>query len=231
LSTQEGTLTFGAAFPADDAVARWISSLAMAHNDLVQVHNLYVAQPDGGEGIFLVRLAAGHLAEIGDAKGPFGQGHDDWPEVVTFVGALPKAARDDFVALKDVLLDRSPDSFGWKVDQIRNRVFHYPHLHPGQSGGSRLELTRALRVNAGDEATVRVAGGTVGGVRLGFADELALWMTLDRVKALDRASMATFVREVVDAQVRFLRFGQIALSRYFARLPARTVTITTSSSP
>src|SRR5262245_26539562 len=81
---------------ADDPVARWIVCLAIARDDIVLVHDLYVQHPDGADGIYLVRVAAAHLSELGDERGPFAAGYSDWPPVQDFVAALSRQSRADF---------------------------------------------------------------------------------------------------------------------------------------
>lgn len=212
---------FDAALQADDPVARWVTCVSMAWNDIVFVHDLYVEHDDGGRGVYLVRVAAGHLSEILDPKGPFGAGYDDWTDVQAFVAALPKKARGDLERLRSIQADRSTsETLGWRLDRMRNHVFHYPHLHNARSGGTRLEVSRALRKKEAEDGSITLDGGTVKGTRLGFADEISISLALERaeIDVSDVAALRAFTRELLDVQLRFIRFGEVAIDRYLRAL-------------
>src|SRR5687768_10424096 len=77
------TFRIGDAFPADDPVARWITALAMSHND-IRHGNLRMIDPGtpDHERLYYLRLVASHFKEIAD---DLSQAYDTWPEVRTFV--------------------------------------------------------------------------------------------------------------------------------------------------
>ena len=213
---------FGEGLAADDPVARWVTSLSMSWNDIVFAHVLYSEHNDGGPGIYLVRVAAGHLSEAFDPSGPFGLGYDEWSEVQEFVATLPKRARDDFERLRSAQADRSiKGTLSWRLGQMRNHVFHYPHLHAARSGGERLDLTRTLRGKAADEGSVSVQDETVKGIRLGFADDVSIALAFARAKIdpSDVRAVRTFTKELLGVQQRFIRFGEVAIDRYLQSLP------------
>jgi uncharacterized protein (DUF934 family) len=219
-------MKFGDALPAEDPLARWIAVLSMAFNDILFTHKIFVEQ-EGGEAIYLVRVAASHLLEVADPKGVLGAGIDDWPEVQRFIDELPEQARNDLERLRGTLQDRdTPESLGWALNQMRRGAFHYPHLHSGQSQGNRLELTRILRKKADEEGSIRVVGGTLEGVRLGFADELGISMTTEIV-APDDAALEQLVKDLGEMQLTYLRFAQVAIDHYLRSLPDGTVRIQT----
>lgn len=221
-SRRSFVFTFGEGLPADGPVARWVTSLSIAWNDIVFVHALYVEHYNGGPGIYLVRVAAGHLSEALDPNGPFGSGYADWPEVRAFVAKLPREARDDFERLRSAQADRSTEeTFSWRLERMRNHVFHYPNLHTTRPGARQLELTRTLQGKAADEGSVTVQDGTVRGARLGFADEVsvALAFARARIDPSDICAMQTFTKELLGLQQRFIRFGEVAIDCYLRSLP------------
>lgn len=223
MPAREHVFTFGDVLPADEPLARWVTCLAMAWNDIVFTHALYIEHDEGGQGIYLVRVAAGHLSEVLDRNGHFGLGYEEWPAVRGFVAALPKKAREDFELLRGVQAERADEgTLGWKLDRLRNHVFHYPHLHAARP--DRLELTRTLREKGEDDGSVSVQDGTLKGTRLGFADEISITLAFAKAKldSADVRSLRAFTKDLLRTQQRFIRFGEIAIDRYLRSFPDGT---------
>jgi hypothetical protein len=215
------SFTLGQALPAESPLARWVTAVSMVFNDLVLVHRLMIDRIDAGEGeaVYLFRLAAGHLSEAGDPGGVFGRGIDDWPDVQDFVAKLSPESRDILDRIKSTFAQRDVEgSLAMKLAGVRNRCFHYPHLHRGQSDGVRLELTRVMRRKKLDEVTLRQSGDTLGGMRAGFADELATALATDQVAGTE-AQLKALVEQIRGMQTMMMQFGSDVLKVYFRGLP------------
>lgn len=209
--TARAEFAFDSVLRPEDGVARWVSVLGIALNDLL-VANLLLTERENtqGENVYFFRLAASHLVELAEPKGLLTDGFSDFPEVQAFVDRLPDERNEDFDALRRQLASNEPDSLGTRLRAIRNRLFHYPHLHRSAAEAGRLELQRALDALQGERGSISVVGRRVGGIRADFADEVAL-----RILNIAEEELQGLVVEVRDAQLAFIRFAEAALHVYF----------------
>jgi len=199
---------YGDAVPSDDAVARWITVLAIAYNDiLLAARHCIDSDCSEAESAYFFRLAAGHLIELVNDEGLLGAGVDQWPEVQEFVASLPPEVQDDMERLR-VLRDSS-SKLGKKLTKLRSKIFHYPHLHKSATAKGRGEVDRALDQKKDDTGQIE-QGRTVSEGRYLFADDVLLEILSPTFGDLD-----DFMKEVREIMLAFLRLAAAALDEYF----------------
>lgn len=192
----------------------------MALNDLVLTNRLLVEEQNReGEDAYLFRLASSHLIELVEPNGLLAEGIQDWPEVQEFIANLARERQDDLNAVLG-LASNAEGSLGHRLRSLRNRLFHYPHLHAEAVARGRLEVMRALESRREDTGSLTVRDGRVGGIRAGFADEIAL-VILD----LSNDELERLVIEVRECQLAFIRFAEAVLHHYFEVVHGPSVVI------
>jgi hypothetical protein len=209
MTTKRVEFTFEQVLPADSPLARWITVVAIALNDIVLVHRMFVDADEGGDMVYLFRLAGSHLIELAEPKGVLTEGITDWPEVRDFLGRLPDESRRDLAQVME-LTSEDLGSLGARLRRIRNRLFHYPHLHAAAVSRGRSEVQRALDDHRAEDGSITVRDGRFGGIRSGFADEIAL-----AVLDLTDDELRQLVADVRDCQLAFMRFADRVLHEYF----------------
>ncbi len=159
----------GDAFPADDAVARWSTVLAMAANDAVYLNVRMVEGDLPPElNVYYFRLVASHFIEAVDW---IAKTRHTWPQVDEFIRSLDEGSQ----ARCDRLLaftDRKHPLYE-TLRRSRNTLFHYPVMHPEKERAGAEELANALN-DAKDLDGWIEDGGHYATFRATFADTVAL---------------------------------------------------------
>lgn len=196
----------GEAFPSSDPVARWLTALAMSHND-VRHGNLELietAEADAATRLYYLRLVAGHFYEIAaDLKRDL----EEWKEVRAFIDGLPEEARYDL----DLVIERA-DELDRRLGIVRNSAFHYLELNRRDAAKGREKLQRAL--DAAAELTGRATvGGDFRDIRFDFADEVLVQLLGEDEE------LHGLIEGLQEGVVAIWRFAQAAFKRYLNELP------------
>jgi hypothetical protein len=196
----------GEAFPSDAPVARWLTALAMSHND-VRHGNLRLLEADEDDAatrLYYLRLVAGHFYEIaGDLK----RDRDEWQEVRAFINGLSAQARRD---LDHVI--QGADQLDRRLGIVRNTAFHYLELNRRDAAKGREKLQQALTDASGLTGRATV-GGDFKEIRFHFADEVLVQLLGD-----DR-EMGALLEGLQSGVVALWRFVHAAFKRYLNELP------------
>jgi hypothetical protein len=83
--THEWRFRIGAAFPADNPLARFIVAVARAMDDTVLANGLFVQSEQSYKLLYFFNLASSHLYEAAET---FRKAHNEWDEVQEFVALL-----------------------------------------------------------------------------------------------------------------------------------------------
>jgi hypothetical protein len=212
----EWEFRIGQALPATDAVARFVTGLAMANNEwhrtmtLMPMTDPTEATPEErGLRIMLARQQAALCYEgITFVKAARRSSH-----VVTFMNDLNTGAKKHYADLSEATDKKSPFYLPW-LRGHRNVTLHVPAVTPSK-GERGVTLTEALTEAAGRLGRVS-HDGTFRTVRFGFADvvaeEFLPWEEeRDLMKHLSRALLALggFAHEALDAYLEGLPLGVV----------------------
>lgn len=159
----------GDAFPADDAIARWATVLAMAANDAVYLNVRMIEGDLPPElNVYYFRLIASHFIEAVDW---IGKTRHRWPEIDEFIRSLD----EDSQAQCDRLLAFTEKTHPLyeTLRRSRNTLFHYPVMHPERERAGAEELANALDEAKDLEGWIE-DGGHYATFRATFADTVAL---------------------------------------------------------
>jgi hypothetical protein len=188
-------LPIGRVFPARDPVSQFITSLAIAINDLaVMDRHMHEAMDEGSsESVFYLRLVCSYLHELGLR---FGQARRVKP-VQGFVASLPDDAREDFA-----FISRLGQG---ELSPIRQVAFHFPKI-----GDKR--LTQALEAVKAVPARIRHEQR---GRRMEYADHVAAYMSFGPLSDADAAKLMGRISEAID---RLADFGRTAIDAHAERV-------------
>jgi hypothetical protein len=201
----------GEAFPPGDPVARWLTALAMSHNDIrhanLRMIDAACAPP---ERLYYFRLVASHYKEIAeDLK----QAYSEWEEVREFVDALGHDAQQDFRRVLQI-----SERYEADLGRLRNTMFHYLELDKRGAAKGREKLQNAMRSAAVLRGQI-TSGDAFGTVRLDYADEVVVQLIGDN----DAAEL--LMEAVRDGVLAFWRFCHWAFQAYLGSLSAGAVTL------
>ena len=149
-------------------------------NDLVlanaSLNDAFEAAGKGAspEGLYFFRLAASHYRE---ACKLLDAGQKD-ADVAAFIGGLPKEAQDLFEKVKRSFTPFKGSFVEGKLKPVRNAVFHYGDLAEGEIQGALEELKE-------NESLVSVEAATLRGLRMVWADEVALRLAFGHLEGID----------------------------------------------
>jgi hypothetical protein len=234
----------GRAFPAEDPIARFVTVLSQAHNDFVRVfEQLSNAKPDSDEPedqavrILGLRLNAASHAE---ASAFLRDALRRWPAIKRFVDELGDDVLRDVEHVIGVTDPKSAHYLAW-LEPHRNVTFHYAEMHPLKADNDNEEIQRALRRARANVGTI-TDPGLFGGVRFGFADEVAVqWLpgaydhddptpaTIEDAEALAKANAEESkaglredngVADLRDSALALMRIARASAVAYIDRLPA-----------
>jgi hypothetical protein len=207
---------FEQVFPADDVLAEWVATLALAFNDLslVRVQMQQDAEPKH-RWLYWFRLGIAHFAEAAS----YLRETSEIPEIAEFIDSLPEAVREHHRKCLECYAEHEE-----VIERIRNEAgFHYPELKVRE--GQRRKRTMQAVLEALGESYGQIVGETFGDARLLFADDVAgalvgraLTGTLipervEDVEVLGQVSVAieegiaSFVHFVNDVLSRYLRLA------------------------
>jgi hypothetical protein len=233
----------GQAFPADDPVARFVTVLAQAHNDFARVfEQMSNANADSEEPedqairILGLRLNAASHAE---ASAFLRDAQRRWPAIKQFLDGLGDDVQADIERVAGVTDSKSEHYMRW-LEPHRNVTFHYAEMHPLKAENDNEEIQTALRRARVNIGTI-IDPGLFGGVRFGFADEVAVqWLpgaydhddptpsTIDEAEAAAEAGAAETaarlreengVADLRDSALALMRIARAAAVAYIDRLP------------
>jgi hypothetical protein len=212
----ESTFNIGAACPADNAVARFVTVLGIVNNEWhrsMYLMNLTQDDPDGaGIRLQLTRSQAASLLEatkfVTDSRKRF-------PEVEAFVNGLDANAQQNLDRLSAALDPNSPHFMDWLKDH-RDVTNHFPKLHPAAYANGDEEIANAL-ANAAPHTGTITTGETQAKERFGFADGVAVQLLPDIVKNPDE------IKKLSAARIALGAFVRAAIAAYMHGLPAGVV--------
>lgn len=208
---------FGEMFPADDILAEWIATLALAFNDLSLVRTqLGKDETVSWRWFYWLRLGIAHFAEA--ARYIRETAEND--AIAEFIGSLPEDAQAHY---KDVVARY--EAHGTVIERIRNEAgFHYPVLKIESSQRRKRPIQIVLAGLADQPGSVE--GETFGNARLLFADDVVAGLVI-RAHGNDEALGAPAEEqlrllgpvhlEIEKAIASFVSFTNDALQEYFKR--------------
>jgi hypothetical protein len=183
----------GEAFPATDPIARFVTVLAMIHNDWLRsmtfMQESAERHPEDGQGIRLM-LARQQFAYYHEATTFINESRSHYhPDIDDFIASLDAAAQAHYSAVMAPLAQAER----WLSDH-RDVTFHYPWLIREKYDAGVEPVANALLAASDIESTITV-GERKASVRFRFADEVGvqlvgLFENRDLVKALSAARIA-----------------------------------------
>ena len=204
----------GDAFPADDAIARWLTALSMGLNDLLHTNKRLLEQLQGDApayaNVYESRLVGVHVWEVLKL---LREGRAD-ANVAVFIDNLPQEAKDEFAESLAVYDDPARASFKAALARARDHFAHYPEL-------GRRELSRALGAFADHEGELHT-GRRFGDFRALWADDVAVQLFF-RSEDDDVEPLREFITDLRDLVLVLTRLVQRALDTYFRSLPNGTI--------
>ncbi len=176
------TFRIGDLLPETDPLARFVTVLAAALNDLLFVNGLLLAREDStleGERQYLFRTAIAHLWELSLTLARW----RDQPVVQPLIAALGQDARHDLDA---VLAIATPGD-----DPVLKTIAHLRNTATWHYAGPKNQkwIEKALRLSADHEGSFRF-GTTMGTIRAAFADEIILQFAVHQFPGDDQAQLA-----------------------------------------
>lgn len=217
----------GEAFPANDQLARWMTVLAMALNDLLIVNALVMPRleekipAEAGETFYLGRVAAAHLFEAAT----FLRKSDRIPAIKKFVAGLDDGEAEAAYRELIEIGEGGGGKFAMQLKHARNKSFHYQELFVGDHE-DRERLKQALAGHAEDEREQGVGRGEIRdippaqtGFRAIFAYDVASEMMLPEDTATEHPGFLENVRLYIN---KFALVTKAALNGYALTKPAET---------
>ncbi len=230
-----GRLVFkiGEAFPADNPVAVFLVSLSTALNDLLFTNRRLVGGDDTEPGLhevgaaehqFLLRSSISHVWELRESIRHARKNGD----VDAFIDTLPEGARNALATIQNP----NTNEAHWitaAMEHIRNQANHYG----GKWNWDDLEW--AMTKLADTDGTIEMTSPKLAGMRLAFADEIAVQhltrkfpdyaedpdAEVDDETILARIhTLFIAVRDVTSAAITFT---QLAVDAYLDTLPEGVV--------
>jgi hypothetical protein len=192
---------FGDYFDAEDPVAVWACTLAIAINDVVYSNNKVIAAEDHPWRRFYEwRVAVSHFNEACLHL------HRSLSvvEIAAFLDGEPELRR-----LHDELLERY-EEIRKVLNRIRNEAaFHYPY-----KSGKRA-VSKALGQLTDESTTMGAVGSTrMKDMRLNFADDVIVHMVVNATGGTEDAYAAA-AKSLGEGVALFARFANHALDAYF----------------
>lgn len=213
----EYSFRIGDALPADDPVARFVTVLAMLHNEWRRTMDAMVAtvdHPDGiGTRLMLFRQLVGHSHE---AVKFLTESRAHYAEIDTFVKGLDSAVLgryDDALAAIDGIET-------WLGEQ-RDITFHYPELVREAYQADAEVIANALAAAVDDRSSATLAD-TYGEVRFEFADAVAVRLLGVDVSDENTDDAKRLVKSLSDARWALGDFALGAIAAYLASRPPGT---------
>lgn len=205
------TFRIGDVLPSSDPLARFVTVVGAAFNDLVFINGLLV-RPDvvtsEGEQQYLLRTATAHLWE-------FSLTLKQWKahaSVLPLIDGLDRDLRDDLEAVL-CIADPGEDPVLKTIAHLRNAAtWHYA------SPNKPKWIEKALAESADHEGSIQF-GATMGGIRVGFADEIILQFAVQLFPGGDdEADLAAFrllLQQVAELMTAAIRVSHGILVAFF----------------
>jgi hypothetical protein len=154
---------FEQVFPADDVLAEWVATLALAFNDLSLVRMQMREDEDPKHRwLYWFRLGIAHFAEAAS----YLRDTSEIPEIAEFIASLPEGVREHHRKCLDCYAKHER-----VIERIRSEAgFHYPELKIRK--GQRRKRTMQKALEALNDHCGEIAGETIGDARLLFADDV-----------------------------------------------------------
>jgi hypothetical protein len=212
----EWEFRIGDAFPEHDPVARYLSVLAMIHNDWkrgMTAMNASLGKPDGiGVRLYLFRQLVGSAHEattfLNDARGRF-------PGVARFVDQLPPVARTPY----DKVFATLAQFDAW-LGEHRHITFHYPEMRPERYEAGQDPIATALS-RAADDRSSATLGPRYSDVRFDFADAVVAEMLGFDLKTDEGLKLfKQLVTSLAEAQWALGEFVRLSVEKYLHDGPA-----------
>jgi hypothetical protein len=211
-------------FPAEDAVARFITVVAMMSNDWVRLMDDMLALDDHASDATARRIMSfRQQAALHDEAARFiADARRRFPQIDAFIKALDQEAQDECDQIMGGIDPKSPHYHGdWLTDH-RNVTFHYPEMHPAKAAHGKEEISEALKAAAELEGTITFGQG-LGSVRFGFADEVAVqWLP-------DLENEVHLIETLRESVMALARFAQRVIGAYLESRPDGTFTVEADS--
>jgi hypothetical protein len=203
----------GDAFPADQAVARFVVVLMMALNDLLPLNERLTEETDDAlpphERLYLARLVASHLFELAtfleEVPGRF-------QEIDAFLAGLLEEAQEQRRTIIAVAKGQRGE-FADQLERLRNHFFHYARLL--SAAPEQEELLKALAEHANRRGEIRI-GKLFKDFRARFADDIAAELTLTDEDA------EPFVAELAELSTACMNFAYAVIGAYTDSRPEGT---------
>jgi hypothetical protein len=166
----------GEALPSNDAVACFVTVVAMMSNDCQRSVELMVdAEESPDAGALRLMLFRQQAAMVWEGAEYIRNAIHEHPEVVGFIEALPQEAKDKCDEILSCIDSASPRYLGSWLAARRNTTYHYPKPDRKLWLQGKEEIQPPLAKAAPNEGTVRLTGAQ-GDTRFWFADEvIAQW--------------------------------------------------------
>jgi len=203
---------FEQVFPADDVLAEWVATLALAFNDLSLVRmQMGKDEEPKHRWLYWFRLGIAHFAEAAS----YLRDTSEIPEIAEFIASLPEDIREHHRKCLECYTKHEK-----VIERIRSEAgFHYPELEIRE--GQRRKRTMQKVLGALSENRGEIVGETIGEARLLFADDVVSTLVgraitgelnPDDVEDLDvLGQVAVEIEEGIGA---FVKFVNGVLERY-----------------
>jgi hypothetical protein len=172
---------FSDVFPVDDPVARWLVTLSMGFNDVLQANLQVEAAGEERERLSSFRVASLHLWEIAKF---IGDTYENIDEVRAFVDDLNEDAQQRLKAIQG-LTDTKAFEVGNRLVQIRDLLAHYPEMK-AEVTKLRDPVSKGMSTMKDEDAEISF-GPTrqVRDLRLSYADDVVASATLNLIPTAD----------------------------------------------
>jgi hypothetical protein len=220
MTDYEFEFRIGDAFPEDNPVARYLTVLAMMHNDwkrTMAAMNESLEKPQSiGERVFRFRQLIGYAheaVEFLDAS------KSRYQEIGHFLASLGDAARSQYEKVFSSL-----EGFERWLNGQRDITFHYPAMLRERYQAGDEAVANALR-DAADDISSATLGPKYADVRFDFADAVAIWLLgFDLAnRPEDREELRRLTVALREAQWALGEFVQHAVGEYLSRRPPGAV--------
>lgn len=199
---------FKTVFPADDQLAVFAMSMAMAGNDIEQALRQAVKAnaDDRPEFGYWVRVANGFTFEAIRALGAW----REVPEIAHFLRGLPARGREKLKVVSGIEQRLGVGTLA----EVRHQTFHYPCPGPHEPD-SATRLSGVLAQHA--DGPVEMDQLHDGNIRFTFADGIALMLALGSHLPPDDPGFIEQAENARDAAIAFASLAKDIINAYFKK--------------
>lgn len=218
-SPRRAEFTVGDAYRADNPMARFVTAIAMASNDVLRLLKWMLEPRDAthesrGVRILSLRLQASALFEASEY---LRRCRDTWPEVAGFLEGLPVEAREHLDRLIGATTAGHPGYLAW-LKGHRDVTFHYPKLNREAAANDAEEMRAALVKAAGIASSITEPGRPLD-LRFDYADEVAVQLLPDPDDDPEHLG------QLRDLAISLIMFARDAQAGYLSTLPEGIITV------